>query len=442
MIRTQEQEPGNVTLEQRPGSTLFRSIAAIGPGIVFLLGAIGPRDLISNSMAGASQGTGMLWVLAVAVIGRAAILEASARYVLTTGESLLTGVGRYSRTAVYLWFVSSMLQRFLSSMLKVSLLGVAANFVLPLPTSWGPQIWSAASCSIGFAVVYFGRYKGVEVLAKPLAGLMGASMLIAAVAARPDPVALIHGAIHPSFPPAEGQFPPSLVVMAVLAAAMGSLSNVKYSAYVHEKGWRSPTFLRRQRLDLLVSMLGMFVMMALVQIAATGALKPHGLAVTKIEHLIPMFTESLGGAGQILFGITLWCVVFSGLIGNGMGYAVMLSDVFDRFIRPNAAVMRERGPARQSYTYRPMVWYLFVSPLLVLLTGWTPVTLVLADGVLGVLTIPIVSFLVLRLTSNASIMGQYRNSLISNAVLTLTLALALLLSGNLAMETFADFTRG
>lgn len=420
-------------------SRLF-SPASIGPGIVFLLGAIGPRDLVANSIAGASQGLTLVWLLAIAALGRAAILEASARYVLVTGESLFAGIGRYSRAAVLLWFGSAMIQRFLSSMLKVSLLGIAAHFVLPLPSPWSVQIWSALSCLAGFGIVYLGRYHGVESVAKPLAAAMGVLLLFAAIAARPDFSLLAAEAVSPALPPDGAGFHPVLVVAAVLAAAMGSVSNVKYAAYVHEKGWRSVGFLKRQRVDLAVGMAGLFIMMALVQIAAAAALRPRGLSVSRIEDLVPIFTQALGHTGQIVFGVTLWCVVFSGLVGNGMGYAVMLADVFHRFIRPDPPQSAAAaGPAARLPAYRPMVLYLFVSPLVVLFTGWTPVALVLADGVLGVITIPLVAFLVLRLTASSSRMGARRNGWLSNAALVCTVALAVALSAQLAAELWRSW---
>src|SRR5580765_6891160 len=62
-----------------------------GPGIVFLLTAIGPQDLVSNSAAGAEFQYSLLWALVPILLIRYAILEASARYVLATGESLMNG---------------------------------------------------------------------------------------------------------------------------------------------------------------------------------------------------------------------------------------------------------------------------------------------------------------------------------------------------------------
>ena len=74
-----------------PERRLTRRLLTVGPGLVFILGAIGPRDLITNSMAGATHGYTLLWMLAVALVARYVILDATARYVMVTGESLLAG---------------------------------------------------------------------------------------------------------------------------------------------------------------------------------------------------------------------------------------------------------------------------------------------------------------------------------------------------------------
>src|SRR5262249_15910304 len=79
-----------------------RAISAVGPGIVFMLGSLGSRNFVANAMAGASQGTSFIWILVMAALVRVAILEASSRYALVTGESMVAGFGRYFRPAAYL----------------------------------------------------------------------------------------------------------------------------------------------------------------------------------------------------------------------------------------------------------------------------------------------------------------------------------------------------
>lgn len=418
------------------------NLRAIGPGLIFMLGALGARDLVANSMVGASQGTTMLWILAAAAVVRGAILEASGRYAVVNGESMLAGFGRYSRAAIYLWFGAAALSRLVRTMLKVSLMGLAAHFVLPLPTPRSAQIWSVLSCAAGFGVVFLGRYRAVEMLAKPLAAVMTCCLLVTVIASRPDFGTLVEGAFHPAFPRAEGQIPPTLVVMAVLAAATGSLSNLRYSSFVHEKGWNVPAFLHRQRLDLVIGMVGMYLILALVQVAAASTLRPLGLSVTKVEDLIPIFTLPLGETGRILFGVTLWCMVFSAMIGSSMGYAVMFSDAFHRFIRRGPHEASADLPASRRPAYRPIVLLQFVLPLIVLFTRWDPVTLVLINGVLGVVTIPLVAFLILRITASARIMGEYRNGPLSNLALVFTVMLALFLSYQLASETLNPSAAG
>ena len=64
-----------------------RGVFAFGPGLVFILGAVGPRDLVSNSIAGATYGYSLLWLLVVTLAVRFVILDATARYVMVTGQT-------------------------------------------------------------------------------------------------------------------------------------------------------------------------------------------------------------------------------------------------------------------------------------------------------------------------------------------------------------------
>ncbi len=62
---------------------------AFGPGLVHLLAAVGPNDLVANSLVAATYGYSLLWALIPAYTMHFFIAEASARYVMTTGESIV-----------------------------------------------------------------------------------------------------------------------------------------------------------------------------------------------------------------------------------------------------------------------------------------------------------------------------------------------------------------
>jgi Mn2+/Fe2+ NRAMP family transporter len=199
---------------------------------------------------------------------------------------------------------------------------------------------------------------------------------------------------------------------------------------MHEKGWRKVSYLKNQRFDLILSMVGLFVMLAMVQVAAAGALMPRGIQVKNLEDLIPMFTAVIVDAGAVLLGATLWGIIFYRYVGSGTAYGIMISDVYHRFIRPSPVIEKQdHGPgACHLPAYRWLVVYIFLSPLYVFLTDWTPIGLVIVKSALSVIGLPVIVFMLARLTADRKVMGEEANSLLRNALLILTLAAAVYVS--------------
>jgi len=406
---------------------LARYFPLSGPGLVFILGSIAAKDLVSGSIAGATYGYSLLWLLLVSLAARFVIVNSTARYVMVTGESLLAGFGGISRWIILLWFLVTVLQKHASALAALSILGTSAHMIMPLPTRHSVAIWGLSSWIAGFALMYWGRYRFVEKFTTPLAVIMGSCLAVTAILSRPDPVAVFRGMLVPALLEKRGAYGSALVLMAVMSAAVGSFGNLKYSAYVHEKGWRSLSFLSRQRRELLLSMFGMFCILAMVQIAAAGALKPRGIEVNTLEDLIPMFTSVLGPHGRAILGAALWAMAFSSYTGTGTAQGIMISDVYYRFVRrPTLAAGNNEG-AGEKPAFRWVVLYIFLSPLYFFFTDWTPVGLVLFKSGLGLLTLPIITLALLRLTADRKIMGAQANGWLVNIVLVLTTMAALCL---------------
>jgi len=380
---------------------------------------VGPRDLVSNSIAGASYGYSLLWLLVVTLSVRFVILDASARYVMVTGQTLLSGFGRGGRWVIWLAFVVMLLRKHLSSLVKITILGAAGHALVPLPTVYSAAIWGWVSWVAGFALMYWGRYRAVERFSKPLAVILGGCLAAAAVMSKPDVGSLLEGMFTPAMPESRGLYGPFLVLVAVMSAAAGSTGNLKYSAYIHEKGWRDISFLRTQRVDLLLSGLGIFAMLAMIQIAAAGALRPQGILVGELDDLIPMFTRVLGEAGGIVFAVSIWSAVFSSYLGSGTGYGLMIADAYHRHLRRPATDLGpdQDGGSAHLPAYRWIVLYTFLSPLYVFLTDWKPIGLVLVQSVSSVLSLPVIIFIILRLSADKKIMGDHANHWLTNLIL-------------------------
>jgi len=413
------------------GSKLWGWAADFGPGIVFLLSAIGPQDLITNSIAGATHGYSLIWLLVVAVAARFIILECTARYVIATGESLIVGCRRVGKWMVWLIFIAPLIKRHFAGLFQIVLLGVAADILVPLPTPHSAVIWSLISWGLAFGVMYWGRYRFVEKFSEVMAVLMGGTLAAAAALAHPEPVAILKGALIPQLPDSSGIYGSLVLLMGVGGGAAGSISNLKYGAFVHEKGWRDPSHLKQQRLDLFLSIAAMFVMLAAIQVAAAGALKPAGLMAEKVEDLAFLFSGVLGDAGMILLAASLWSAVFNNHVTSAIGYSLLQAESYHRYIRPSATAIREQDDGRGAShlpSYRWFLCYFTLGPLYVFFTDWKPIWLGLVNGAIGVVLLPATILVLLRLTADKRLLGGLANGRLLNAVMILMAVAAIYLA--------------
>lgn len=425
-------EPEGAT---RPGPW-WRKLTAVGPGLIFVLSTVGPRDLVTNSISGSDYGYSLLWLLVVAIAARFFILEATARYVIVTGESIITGCGKAGRWLVWLVFVTLLSHEFVIGPIRLMLLGAAVHLVFPLPTPHSVAIWSLASWGLAFVLVFWGRYKLVERLGRPMAVLLGGSLAVAAFLSKPDWFAAAKAVVVPSIPEHQGLYGTGVVIMGVVGGAIGSLGNLKYPTFVHEKGWRDLSHLARQRADLISSSVGMFVMLALIQVAAAGALHPLGMQVAEVEDLALLFAQAVGEAGRIVLAAGMWFVVFTTVMGNGTAYSLMLADIYHRFLRPSD-VIREQDEGRGAAYLPAFRWFLLTlmgPPLMVLFTDWKPVPLLMASAAMAAVVLPAIIIMLLRLTADRKFMGQHVNGWFVNTVLVVSAVTAIYLGYQSVME--------
>lgn len=399
-----------MTLRQSTPSRKARlgGVLAIGPGLVYLVSSIGPTDMVANSAAGANFGYGLIWVSLVSCISLFIVLEAMSRYVLVTGESLMAGYQRVGRWVVWMILGFIVLKRHMSNLVHILIMGAALNMIAPLGSPHSEQIWSALICTFGFGLIYWGRYPVVEKASKPLLFIIGGCLILAAVGSRPDLAAIAGGLLHPVLPESDGFYSPVLVTMALIGSAVGSMTTLKYSAFMYEKGWRDVSFRRQQRVDLLFTALGTFTLATIIQIAAAAVLQPRGLQVKNLDDLAPLFEFTLGEWGRIALGLSLWATVFSTYLGSNTGYALMATDIYRRVVKG-----RESQGSADPLFRGFLVWFC-VSPMYVLWTSWKPVPVVLITGMMFLLLFPLLVFVLLRITNDRKLMGQHTNSWLTN----------------------------
>jgi Mn2+/Fe2+ NRAMP family transporter len=428
---TPVQAPAPASLETEPLSRRPAGWRSIGPGLVFALSVIGTGDLVSNAAVGATYGYALIWALALSLIFRYVWANTAAKYALVTGESLLRGYGRIGQWIVWVVLGALIISRHALNLSKPLLMGGAAHLLFPLPTPWSAVIWGLLFTLAAFAFMFWGGYPAIERWCKYLVAALGASLLLAALLANPQPEAILRGALIPSFPANAGAYSVLLMLTALIGTEAGSMSNITYSYFIREKGWRGALCLPRQRVDLAISVACMFLMGALVQIAAAGVAHPLGIKLETTGDLVRTFSATEGRAGRIIFSLGLWAAAFNAFVGTTTGYALVATDICRSYIPRLRRAPLEAGGAphdvRRDPVYRWFVAFWALSPLYVLATGAGPVWLALVASSLGVVVIPVLALALLKLTNDKQRMGAHQNGWFTKGAMLLMTLLSIYL---------------
>ena len=175
-------------------------------------------------------------------------------------------------------------------------------------------------------------------------------------------------------------------------------------------------------MDLFASTLCRFAIGIILQVAAAATLWPLGIKPHSAEHLVRIFSDTLGVVGLIVFGFGLWAVCFSSFVSGTMGYSLIVRDISRRFVpglrvTGDSAVMTQA--ANRDPVYRWSVILLGLSPLYIVFLGVEPVALTLAVRSMVVITIPVLVGSLMVLTNNRQLMGDHRAGLLGNTLLSI-----------------------
>jgi Mn2+/Fe2+ NRAMP family transporter len=405
-----------------------KRLSWLGPGLVYVLTVMGAGDIVSNSAAGADYQYALIWALGVTLIFRYIWVGASAKYVLVTGETLLQGYGRLGNWLIWIVLAALLVFRHFYNLYLIVLLGTTWDLLFHLPTNWSSAIWSVFFSGAGFVMMVWGGYPILEYFCKVLVAAKGISLIIAAVLSHPDPAGILKGAFVPTIPGSTGFYSSLLVLMALIGTEAGSMTNLTYPYFMFEKGWRDVSYIKQQRFDLGFGVACIFVMGALLQIAAAGTVHPLGVKLEGPEQLVQIFSQSLGLAGLLIFALGLWGAAFSTYVGATTGYALIMTDLCRRYIpRLKKPIDGEskRANTKNDPIYRWSIVFWSFSPLYILLVQARPVWLVLTVSSMVVVVIPALALPLLRLTNDRKLMGKYTNGWFTNIVLMMLIVVSL-----------------
>jgi len=285
------------------------NLKKLGPGFLFAGAAIGVSHLVQSTRAGADFGFGLLWALLLINLVKYPFFQFGPRYAAATGESLLEGYRKLSKSVLITYFILAFATMFT---IQTAVTIVTAGIASSLFGGSSLVLWTAIITAICVLILLIGRYKILDNLMKIIVlSLTISTFLAVALAIKPD-VAIDLSQIIPK----DG------LSIAFLIAFMGWMPapldiSIWHSVWTVEKKKLDPTITTKQsRFDFNVGYvtttilaIGFLSLGALVMFNSGESFSSKGGEFA--NQLISMYTYSLGDGAKIIIGIAALTTMFS-----------------------------------------------------------------------------------------------------------------------------------
>lgn len=402
----------------------------IGPGLVVAATGIGAGDLVATLVAGSRFGYALLWAAVAGVLIKIVLVEGAGRWTLATGHSIFEGWRRLGRWTSWYFGPYIVVWGFVYGATAMSASALPLATLVPQPPGLRDLAvvqdipflaYAVLSGLIGAALVWTGRYKGLEKIIAALVGVMFVTVVGAAAVTVPH-LGQILGGLVPRIP--EGGL---VYALSIAGGVGGTITLAAYGYWLSEKGWSSPRWMRVMRIDNAMAYVisGIFVISMLI--VGAELLYSAGIAIEDGDQglldLAAVLADRYGTVMSWVFLLGFWASSFSSVLGVWNGVSVMFADFFGHLRR-----LPEDHPDRHigGRYYRWYVLWLTFPPMLLLLLG-RPVQVIIAYGVLGAFFMPFLALTLLFLLNSRHVPERWRNRWPANVVLALVAVLFLVL---------------
>lgn len=236
--------PEGLVAKRPSAATLLKFF---GPGAIIASLTIGSGESILASREGAVFGYAVLWALVAATVAKAAIVYASNRYIVLTGEHPMTRFAR-ALPGPRGWFAA-----LLTAICFLSFPGWASGVSRALGDylsflGAGPALpWALGVLALAATISWLGGYAMLERAQVAIAGLMVVLVLAAVFVAQPDWLGVLRGLLPGSldYAPFVAQKYPEIADISVfveLAVFLGGIGGgmydyIGYTGMLREKRW-------------------------------------------------------------------------------------------------------------------------------------------------------------------------------------------------------------
>ncbi len=389
-------------------SSRARWYRRLGPGLITACVVVGPGSILTSSQVGANRGYSMLWVVVVAVLFMAFFMRLGARLGVVAEESpgslIAARLGRIAAALVGLsvFFISASFQ-------FGNNLGVYSAFQIYFDFEYTIVIFNLLTILFLFSLRNL--YQVLEKLMTCLVGLMLLAFAVNLIAAQPDVEQMAAGMV-----PRRGEL--DLAVLGLIGTTF-VISGAFYQAYlVKQKGWT-----RNELQDGVIDVrVGAVIMAAItLMLIATAAAVFRGKSLDTVQQVALGLRPLFGETGTFLFCVGLFSAAYSSFLVNSLIGGFILSDGLGLGSRPEDVWPR-------IFTALILTVGMLMALGVVLLEIDVYPAIIAAQAA-TVVASPVLALALWLLTSRRDVMGEERNSLLTNFAACVGFVLLLFMAG-------------
>ena len=388
----------------------------VGPGVLVSAAFIGPGTVTVCTLAGVNFQYALLWALLLSIVACISLQEMAARLGIIAQKGLSDCI-REEITNPVLKFLAIVLifsaivvgnAAYEAGNITGAVLGVTA-IAPPLDLEIGNftlNLWSLIIGGIAFALLAIGNYKILERVFIGLVALMSISFLITAFLTEPDFLEILKGLFIPSTGSAG-----ILTVIALVGTTVVPYNLFLHASLVGEK-WKHPSQLGVARKELTIAIiLGGLVSMAIVITAAVPNLTNVNSAADLALGLRPLF----GDYATIFIAFGLIAAGITSSITAPLAAAYVVKGCFGW----------EKG--MQSIKFKSVWASILLLGVFFSSLQLKPIEIIKFAQIANGLLLPIIAIFLFWIVNRASVMGEYRNTLIQNILGVLIIGIAIFL---------------
>ncbi len=389
----------------------------IGPGIVVAVTGVGAGDLVATLVAGSRYGYTLLWAAVIGCIIKIALAEATGRYHLATGSTMLEGWRSLGRWTSWYFGIYIILWGFVygGTAMSATALPLAALFPDVLPF-WA---WGALTGIAGAVFVLFNRYAIFEAVMKFFIGIMFIVVVGLAILVGPNLGEALTG-IVPSLPKGS-----AIYTLGLIGGVGGTITLAAYGYWVNAKGWQTPEWISMMRLDNRVAYIATGIFVVSMLIVGAELLYTAQISLSSGDRglldLSDVLEQRFGKTIAVVFLIGFLSTTFSSILGVWHGVSLLFAD----FVR-NLKSTPDHQHLETTKAFRFYVLWLTFPPMLLLSLG-QPFALIIAYGAFGAFFMPFLALTLLWLLNSSAMPAAWRSGWLSNSMLVLASALFVIL---------------